>query len=278
MSRKWARLLLATMKILDFYAEIARALDDYADNGYDGKDRLDYWLGRLRMAADQAAPDNNKINAMMRRALARVVKTAISPTSLKRHHPTLRRYTVQRVGHIAAPLLEQRILAGVDLIRLNRDQSIEKVLQRFTGLVTSIPEGGTRTLERGEAKRAIGKSLRQMSFEERRVVIDQGHKLTAAIQRTVAEDGNAIAAIWHSHWRRPGYHYREDHKERDEKVYAIRGNWALNEGLMKAGPAGYTDEITQVGEEPFCSCYYQYIYNINSLPDDMRTRKSYDAA
>jgi len=42
---------------------------------------------------------------------------------------------------------------------------------------------------------------------------------------------------------------------------------------MKAGPAGYLDEITQPGEEPFCRCFVRYIYNIRNLPDDMLTQK-----
>jgi hypothetical protein len=91
-----------------------------------------------------------------------------------------------------------------------------------------------------------------MRFDERRVLVDQGHKLISAINRTVAEEGNAIAGTWHSHWRQAGYDYREDHKERDDHVYAIRGNWAIKDGLMKVGPAGYSDEITQAAEEPFC--------------------------
>jgi len=41
--------------------------------------------------------------------------------------------------------------------------------------------------------------------------------------------------------------------------------------LMKVGPAGYTDQITQPGEEPFCRCSYVYVYNLASVPDYMLT-------
>ncbi len=261
------------MRIIEFYRVLARALAEFAQHGYDSKARLDYWLGELRMAANKSLPGMEETRRTLKQVLGKRFRNATSKTAFKRHHPDLTQYTIQRVGPKLAPILERRILAGVDLIRLNREQSIEKVLQRFSGLVTSIPEGGSRAIEVGGAKKHIGKSLRQMRFDERRVVIDQGHKLTSAIQRTIAEEGNAIAAVWHSHWRQPGYDYREDHKERDERVYAIRDNWAIRDGLMKVGPDGYTDEITQPGEEVFCRCSYVYVSNIRRLPDNMLTEK-----
>jgi len=42
---------------------------------------------------------------------------------------------------------------------------------------------------------------------------------------------------------------------------------------MKAGDAGYTDEITTPGEEVFCRCFYRWIYNLRDLPKDMLTIK-----
>ena len=69
------------------------------------------------------------------------------------------------------------------------------------------------------------------------------------------------------------YNFREEHAERDGKVYLLRGCWALEQGLIKAGPAGYADEITQPAEEPFCRCYFTYIYHLRSVPKDMLTSK-----
>jgi hypothetical protein len=105
------------------------------------------------------------------------------------------------------------------------------------------------------------------------VAIDQGAKFIAALNDVMARENHALAAMWHSRWRRPGYNYREDHKERDELVYTLRGNWALADGYMKVGPAGYTDQITQPAEEPYCSCSYRYIYNLTALPEYMLTLK-----
>ena len=97
------------------------------------------------------------------------------------------------------------------------------------------------------------------------------------INNLIAVEGGAIAARWHSKWRQPGYQYREDHKERDGKIWAIRGNWAIEKGLMKPGPNGYTDEITMVNEEPFCDCSYVYLYTLRALPDTMLTAKGLKA-
>lgn len=69
-----------------------------------------------------------------------------------------------------------------------------------------------------------------------------------------------------------GYDYREDHKERDEKIYLIRGSWALEKGLIKP-VNGYYDEITAVGEEVYCSCQAIYIYAPQKLPDEFLTEK-----
>jgi len=41
---------------------------------------------------------------------------------------------------------------------------------------------------------------------------------------------------------------------------------------MKAGPNGYYDEITQVGEEVYCSCTAEYIFALRKLPVEMLTK------
>ena len=123
----------------------------------------------------------------------------------------------------------------------------------------------------------IKRGIAGLPFIERRVIIDQGHKLASSINAVVAEEGGAIAGIWHSHYRQPNYNYREDHKERDDLVYLMRSSWARDEGLVKAGPAGYADDITQPGEEINCRCFWEYIYNLRDLPSDMLTAKGESA-
>jgi hypothetical protein len=42
---------------------------------------------------------------------------------------------------------------------------------------------------------------------------------------------------------------------------------------MKAGPAGYYDEVTSVARETGCQCYAQWVYALRGLPDHMLTNK-----
>jgi hypothetical protein len=162
------------------------------------------------------------------------------------------------------------------LIRLNHDSSVQKTIQRFAGWATSIPAGGSRVENRTEIKQEVSKSLKQMDFATRRVLIDQGHKLLSSIDAVIAQQTGAIAMMWRSHFRQPGYNARPDHAERDGKVYAIRGNWAMEKGLMNKG-AGYADEMTTPAEEPFCRCYGVYLNNLRDLPTEMLTAKGREA-
>ena len=164
-------------------------------------------------------------------------------------------------------------MASAQLIKLNRTAAIEKTLQRFSGWSTSIPKGGSDVVDKLKVKGDIRKSLAQLPFEERRVLVDQGHKFTASLSEILATNSNALAGEWHSHWKQLNYNYRPDHKERDRKVYVVRDNWALKAGLMKAGAVGYTDDITRPGEEVFCRCFYRWIYNLRDLPPEMLTLK-----
>ncbi len=79
-------------------------------------------------------------------------------------------------------------------------------------------------------RESIAKPIRQLRYEERRVSIDQGHKLVSSINAVIAEQTQAIAMMWRSHWRQAGYDYRPDHKERDKRFYVVRGSWALSRG------------------------------------------------
>lgn len=200
--------------------------------------------------------------------------------ALKRHIG-VSRFTLNYLEPKLRAELDRRIMASANLIKLNRTQAIDKTLQRFSGWATSIPpvseiSAGLSASSRSgvlATSQSIAKSARQIDFEQRRVMIDQSHKLVANIDNIIATHGGAIAAVWHSHWRQPNYQYREPHKDRDLNVYAIRGNWALKKGFMARGEAGYLDDITQPGEEVFCRCYLTYIYNVRSLPDAMKTDK-----
>ena len=168
--------------------------------------------------------------------------------------------------------LDRRILASARLIKLNRQASIERTLQRFAGWATSIPIGGTTHSKRSDVMKAARRGIASLPFEERRVIIDQGHKLVSTIDDIVATDGGAILAIWrHVKERPPAYDARPDHVARHGKVFVIRDNWAIKKGLMKLAGAKYTDEVEAPGELVFCRCRYQYGYTLRDVPPAMLT-------
>jgi len=160
---------------------------------------------------------------------------------------------------------------------LNKEEAIAKTLRRFSGWATSVPVGGSDIVDKVDVKKAVTKSIKVLPFVERRVIIDQGHKFRASLSEIVARDNKAIAARWHSHFKEAGYDFREDHKERDSKVYLVRGNWAQEKGLVKVGTDGYFEDVTAPGEEVNCRCWVTWVYSLRQLPEQMLTVKGKEA-
>jgi hypothetical protein len=262
----------------NFYEVLSAAVSDIADHGFDSEERLAEWMEKIRKAAIGALPSEAQMEQMLRDGLRAKYK-ALLGGEIARYHPGAdpALFTKKALTDKMKDELDKRIMASAQLIRLNRDRAISTTLQRFAGWTTSIPSGGTDQTNKTKIKGDIKKRLSSLPFEERRVLIDQGTKLIASINEVIAQNTGAIAGRWHSNFRQPGYDARPDHEERDGDVFAVRGNWALERGLMKASPNGYTDDIEKPAELPFCRCYYHYIYNLRSLPLEMLTAKGVKA-
>ncbi|HHB7992413.1 TPA: hypothetical protein ACN7OE_001264 [Klebsiella pneumoniae] len=262
-----------------FTCTVREAVKFFLRNGYTSRQELEQWQAIIRQAAESETDDDYM--SMVSDRLRKTYDLQVSKAGALERHKGLSRFTLNYMEPKLRSELDRRILASADLIKLNRTAAINKTVQRFSGWATSIPVqdyvgGGLSPSSRSGVNYNcdhIQKSAQQVDYEARRVMIDQSHKLIANIDNIIATSNNAIAAEWHSHWRQAGYDYREDHKERDKLVYLIRGNWAQKNGYVKAGPAGYLDEITQPGEEVFCRCYVTYLYNLRSIPEDMLTQK-----
>lgn len=256
---------------------LAAAIADISEHGYDSQSRVDHWLRLIREAALKSLTPEHELQELLRRTLIGAYQRLVEQGQVARFHPGVNRFTIDRLRPHLRAELDRRILASAALIKLDRQAAIERTLRRFQGWSTSIPRGGSDVVSKRITKEDLRKALGRLPFEERRVIIDQSHKLRSSISEIIANEGGAIAAIWHSHWRQAGYDFREDHKDRDDEVYMVRGNWAAEKGLIKVGPAGYTDEITKPGEEVYCRCWYQWIYNLRDLPAEMLTTKGRQA-
>lgn len=262
---------MATSK--QFYDTVNAAVNDMAEHGFDDVSRVAYWTEQIRRSAAGAMKTTAQMEELLRRTFGAVYKKLVERGAAVKQMPGVARFTLDRVRPQLRAELDRRIMASASLIKLNREEAIEKTLRRFQGWATSIPVGGSAEPDKRKAKDDVRKSVAGLLFTERRVLVDQGHKLVASINETVAVGGGAIALIWHSHWKSPGYDYREDHKERDGHCYTIRNNWAQERGLMKPGPDGYYDQITQVAEEVSCRCFAQYYFHLRQLPPEMLTAK-----
>ena len=256
-----------------FQEVLSAAIEDITVHGFDEIERIEKWKRALQQAANESLISSVSLEQKLRDGLALVYKKAIDQGGIFKHHPGVARFTIEKIKPQLRSELDRRIAASASLIKLNREEAIAKTLRRFEGWSTSIPPGGVSAEKRNEVKANTKKALKQLPFEERRVLIDQGHKLISAINEIVAADGGAIAGRWRSNYRQPGYNYREDHKERDNHVYLIRDSWAHKAGLVKKNKDGYYDEIDAVGQAPFCRCYMIWIYSLRELPDDMLTKE-----
>lgn len=255
-----------------FFSDLTEAVNHFRQYGFTSQTELDDWVARIRRSAFLQLKTPAETEAMLKRSLISKYESLVVKNGVLRNMPEVGRVRLDKVKPKLRAELDRRIMVSANLIKLNRQKAIDTTLQRFQGWATAIPEGGSRAVDSKDTKDDIRKSLGSMDFIERRVVVDQTHKLAAAINDIVAVDNGALAMEWHSPWRRPGYDFRKDHKARDMKIYTIRGNWAMEKGLMKVGEAGYYDEITHVGEEVFCSCAARFIFALRKLPPDMLTK------
>ena len=251
-----------------YLSTLTEAINDILEHGFDSQSRVAYWVTRLRETAESNLSTEAEMETRLKAALTQVFKRV----SLARH-PGADADIIRRLAPRLRNELDRRTMAARDLIRLSREEAVTKTLRRFAGWSTSIPVGGVPEVTRAAKKLEIKKPLASLPFEEWRVILDQSTKLAGALDSILAEEGGAIAGIWHSHWKQPGYNYRPDHKERDGKVYVLREGEAYQEGHITKG-AGFTDTITAPGQEPNCRCKMTYLYRLHQLPPEMLTKRA----
>jgi hypothetical protein len=256
-----------------FFQTVTAAINDILEYGYESEDRLEYWMEALREAAKADMVSEDELTLQLQRVLGKSYDRLIHNATILKHHPDVPRFTIDKLKPELHAELDRRLLAARSLIRLNRAQMMAEMEQRFAGWASSVPAGGTDNANRKETKGNIRESLASLSFRERRVMIDQAHKLNAALSDIIATDQDAIAAEWHSHWREAGYNYRQDHKERDRVIYAMRDSWAVRDGFIAAGSHGYYEDHERPGEFVYCRCYVSFKYNLRDMPKAMLTEK-----
>lgn len=249
-----------------YWEVLTAAVNDVAQHGYDSQERVDYWAEQIRQAAERSLKSPEQIEVMVREAMMNVFRKSVDLGGALRANPGVKAFTIEQVRPALRAELNRRVAASLDLIKVNRPQAIAKTQQRFRGWATSVPPGGTKDVEKLKQKQDFRKALAQLPFEERRVVIDQSQKLFSSINSTIAVNGGAIGGIWHSHKYQAGYDGRPAHNARDGEFFLVRDSWAHQAGLVKPAKNGYTDDIEQPAQLPYCKCSWQYVFSLRTVP------------
>ncbi|MFA9204821.1 MAG: hypothetical protein ACEQSH_00035 [Bacteroidia bacterium] len=261
---------------MTLYEIVQAAIRDISEHGFDTQKRVQDWVAKIKAAAEREMMPQARLDALLKESLKGIYTRLITEGGVTKMNPGVSRFTIKNVAPRARAELNRRIMMSANLIKLNRENAMADTLRRFEGWASSVPAGGSKVQDKREETANVRKAITSLPFTERRVLIDQGHKLTASINSVVAQDGGAIAAEWNSNVGRTGYDHRPKHLARNGRIFLIRNSWAHEKGFVKPGSDGYTDEIEDVAELPYCSCFYRFLYSLRKLPDDMITQKGRD--
>jgi hypothetical protein len=143
--------------------------------------------------------------------------------------------------------------------KLYLDEQLSQFNVLLWNFLQQVPIGGTKDKSTRRKVTEIKRELRHLTKWTQLFYIYKASSLSAEIEFLFVLEGCPIAAIWHySQLDEQGeYQKTYNHKERDGRVYAVRGNWAIDKGLMKAEPNGYLDETSRPKQEIGCMCWYQ---------------------
>jgi hypothetical protein len=262
---------------MSLFKLITKIITEIESNGYDSDLQLKLWMDALKAQAVESMLPESIMRELLQKSMETIYGRITNGNQVLKHHKGIGKFTLDMVRPQLRHELDHRIMASASLIKLNRDEAVQKTLRRFAGWATSIPAGGEVVEGKIDIKLGVVKALKQLPFVERRVLIDQGHKLTSSLNNIIATGGGAIAVVWHSHWKQMNYNYREDHKDRDQHTYLLRNTWATQNGLVKPDSVGYYEDITAFGHEVNCRCYGEYLYNLRDLPLELITKKGHES-
>jgi hypothetical protein len=150
------------------------------------------------------------------------------------------------------------------------DERINEFTDLLMDFLKQVPAGGSKDKLIKDVITEIKQELRYL--EKWTKPFGSIFSFQAEVENIFAVEGGAIAAKWAERLT-PGNEFEHDHSDRNGQIYLIRGNWALEKGLIKVGSNGFTDEITQPSEELGCPCRWIYRFSLRDLPDELLTEK-----
>jgi hypothetical protein len=177
------------------------------------------------------------------------------------------------------PKIMERYAYCVENYRTQSKIYLNEQLEQFYELLSSflirVPVGGSKDKTIKSEITKIKRELRSLTKWNQLFYTYKAASLVSELEYLFSIPNNPIAVVWHYSALDEQGEYKKtySHKERDSCVYAVRGNWALEKGLMSAEPNGYIDEISRPKQEVGCMCSIQWLYGLRALPGEMLTAK-----
>lgn len=246
---------------------IKKALYDTSQNGWTPSS-IAFWANEFRKLSNLTV-FNKSPESVVSPYLNYLFKKEITGSKLIDRNPGIDRYTLERIRPQFRRILEDRIKANINLIALERPASIEVSTARFSGWLMSL-DGKQEKLPKADElpifQNITKPMLEQKSYEHSRRAIDQGHKMLRAIDLTIAEQGGAIAGIWHAHKTTAYFTARPEHWKRDGEIYIFKNSDVAEKGLVKKGHNVWLEDIPDPPALLInCVCYWEFIYSFSDL-------------
>jgi hypothetical protein len=179
-----------------------------------------------------------------------------------------------------SPKLESNSNGALKITKSSRNHIFDDQTEVFQEIVRAflrdIPAGGTKnTFELKEITR-LKKELSSLIGWEELFGVYKAASFPAEVDYIFGIEKHPLAAEWRYNQLDTQGEYKKtyNHERLDGRVYAVADNWAIQKGLMVAGPDGYVDDITRPCQEVGCMCSLSWIYSLRELPDAMVTPKA----
>ncbi len=186
---------------------------------------------------------------------------------------------IAKIFDTLLPSITERLKWCVENYRSQADSYLNDQIIQLQAMLREfleqVPIGGTKDKAIKGKIAEIKKELRSLAKWDRIFYIYKAISFLSEIEYIFVLTKNPLAAIWrYGNLDAQGeYQKTYNHQQRDGRVYAIRGSWAIEKGFMKVGPAGYLDEISRPHQEVGCMCSLRWVVNVDDLPDEMITDK-----
>ncbi|MHB8392368.1 MAG: hypothetical protein ACYDBH_22775 [Acidobacteriaceae bacterium] len=178
--------------------------------------------------------------------------------------------------NVLLPKIKERYRWCIENYQIQSKNYFDEQFGQLSALISSFLNEVPATAKARAAKISpIKKEIRCLAKWNRLFYIYKALSFSAEIHYIFALESGPLAAIWrYTESDEQGeYTVTHNHKDRDRRVYAVRGNWAVEKGLMSVGLDGYIDDIDRPGQEVGCMCNLVWVSAIRDLPRSMLTER-----